>query len=79
MVVMPLVDFSVRQRKAVCDARDEVGRPVGWVELVLSFKDAFLLPTHPEASLLYSSAFLSSTGHSLRAASFHQRRPRQLS
>ena len=52
MVVMPLVDFSVWQRKAVCEASHEVGRPVRWVMLELSFKDALLLPTHPEASLL---------------------------
>ena len=55
---MPLVDLGVRQREAGSYLGNKVGSPVHWVDRVLSFEDALLLPTHSEASALSSLATL---------------------
>ena len=65
IVVVPLVDFSVRYRQAISEACHVMGRPVPWDLLVLSFENALLLPAHSVASLFYFTAVLLGSGHSL--------------
>ena len=55
-IVSPLVNFRVWQHQETSEAVHVMSRPFLRDPLVLSFENALMLPTHLEASLLYSRA-----------------------